>query len=96
MRIDKPPRRTSADRVLEEVFAKHLVITSAGALWSPNSHVAQELRQAIHLHRRVLVSKIEDADIRVCPSHDLHRREWRWEQGRGWHCGVCERLKEVC
>lgn len=95
MRIDKPRRMTQADRVLEEVFAKRLILTQAGALWSPNSHVAQELRQAIHAHRPVLVSKIEEADIRVCPSHELHRKSWTWIEGR-WFCEVCKKLlKEV-
>ncbi len=79
------------DELLEEIRARRLILLQHGALWAPNTHVSLATRRAIRMHRRQLAQLIVAGDIATCPSRDLHRQYWRYDQGR-YVCDVCERI----
>ena len=79
------------DELLEEIRSRRLILTARGSLWAPNTFVAQDVRRAIWMHRRRLAQLIVAGDIATCPSRDLHRQYWRYDQGR-YVCDVCERI----
>jgi broad specificity phosphatase PhoE len=69
---------------------------NAVVVWSPNTRVPRTTRQAIREHNDELRDLVEQNCIDVCPSQDLHKREWYyagWQEGQQvYRCGACERL----
>lgn len=62
--------------------------------WYPNKRMSRETHQALRTHADSLKRLLEMCDVRVCPSADLHRKEWRYLGNGHFRCAVCERI--VC
>lgn len=74
--------------VLSEISARGLVITRAGRLWAPHTHVPMVIRQGIHYHRAALMALLASGDTRLCASVDAHWRYWQ-----GDTCEMCAHLE---
>lgn len=69
---------------------RDLLISPDEIWWSelgPDRRIARALRR----HRKGVRCLLAWSSIDVCPSRDLHRRYWRYRNGR-FECTACARL----
>src|SRR5260370_34501556 len=86
---------TGVDMLLKEVQTNHLFLLPCGeclGLWAPNIDVPLTTRRGIWQHKKSLLEMIGQADVRVCPSRDLHRKYWYHVSNQDYRCGMCEQL----
>jgi hypothetical protein len=81
------------DRILKHVREQHLILTEEGLIWVlpgaiPKSLTALELAYHTEEVKRLMA----EGDVRVCPSQDLHRKEWYYDSEQHYRCAVCERI----
>ena|SRR5258708_2195220 len=79
----------SLDELLTEIHTRRLILTVAGVLWSPHTHVPMKIRRAVKYYRSALIRLLYLGDFRLCASKHLHRPFWRHRGAGEFECTVC-------